>query len=390
MKKTLAYILIIGGLILALFVGYKNSHVSKTQPFSKYTILTSSWEKYKTQFINKDGRVIDYKRNSITTSEGQSYAMLRAVWIDDKQTFDLVWAWTKQNLDRPNDKLFGWQWGKKANGSFGFLDNGGNNSASDADNDIALALVLASRRWGSQDYLTQAQPIIKDIWQYETAEANSKRYITAGNWAATNTKMVINPSYFAPYAWRLFATVDKQHNWISLVDPAYELLQKIGTLPLDKSKGVGLAPDWIEINRSNGDITHPTLSGMTTNYSYDAIRVPFRVALDYQWNNDPKAKAYLTTCCTVLLSRYQKEKKIAPTYSHDGMPLETGESPAMYGSVIGAFMVSNPLLAKSVYEDKIIQLYSNDTNSFKDTVGYYEQNWLWFGAALYNKQLSQF
>src|SRR6185436_16916003 len=51
-------------------------------------ILKESWAKYVERFIQADGRVIDHKAGGISTSEGQAYAMLRAVWMQDRATFD--------------------------------------------------------------------------------------------------------------------------------------------------------------------------------------------------------------------------------------------------------------------------------------------------------------
>src|SRR5581483_2836031 len=157
MNKIIGYVFIIIAICVLIFVLYRNSQYSqRVQTFSTYTLLQSSWEKYKTQFLNKDGRIIDPSQNNITTSEGQSYALLRAVWMDDKDTFDKVWTWTKNDLKRPNDHLFGWRWGKRSSGTYGFIENGGDNSASDADSDIALALILASRRWNADSYKSAA------------------------------------------------------------------------------------------------------------------------------------------------------------------------------------------------------------------------------------------
>lgn len=87
MKRYFGLFVFIIGLGILVSVLYLRSHRSQqTYTFSSYTLLTSSWEKYKIRFINQDGRVIDYSQNGITTSEGQSYAMLQAVWIDDKET----------------------------------------------------------------------------------------------------------------------------------------------------------------------------------------------------------------------------------------------------------------------------------------------------------------
>src|SRR3989338_4521076 len=101
MKKIIGYLFLMTSLIILTYVFYANSkYPNLTRPFSPYTILSSSWEKYKNKFINFDGRIIDYSIGDVTTSEGQSYALLRSVWIDDKENFDLVWKWTKENLKR--------------------------------------------------------------------------------------------------------------------------------------------------------------------------------------------------------------------------------------------------------------------------------------------------
>ena len=117
--------------------------------FSPNTMLNALWQDYKKEYVeNGTFRTIDRDRNNVTTSEGQSYTMLRAVWVGDKPTFDGAWGWTRTNLARPNDHLFSWLYGKKADGTYGILtDQGGNNTASDADSDIALALVMAYSRW---------------------------------------------------------------------------------------------------------------------------------------------------------------------------------------------------------------------------------------------------
>lgn len=388
MKKAIGIILIIVSILIAAYVWYQNSQYNGlTRTFSSYTLLSSSWDKYKMKFINKDGRVIDFNNNLVTTSEGQSYAMLRAVWIDDKDTFDLVWKWTKNNMKRPKDNLLGWQWGKEKNGKYGFIENGGNNSASDADSDIAFALILASHRWNDSKYMDDAKKILPDIWQYETATVNGKRYFLAGNWANQEDEAVINPSYFSPYEWRVFATVDTKDDWNSLITPAYDVLNQSGRLTLGGKKGVGLPPDWVAINRKTGQYQMPHETNLVPNNSFDAMRVPWRIALDYQWNKDKRAYDYLTSAFAYYKKEYAADKKLASTYAYDGTILDANENPARYATALGYFIVVDPKTADSIYQNKIIKLYSNADNSFSPNLPYYEQNWLWFGAALYSKFL---
>jgi len=391
MKQIIGYFLIFLSILLMIYIIFLNTMPGNvTRTFSTYTFLVSTWDKFRDQFINKDGRVIDYSQNSITTSEGQSYAMLRSVWVDDKPTFDKVWTWTKNTMKRPQDNLMGWRWGKKDDGSYGFLTGGGDNSASDADSDIALSLILASRRWGDKNYLSDAKKILDSLWLFDTGSAAGSRYLIAGNWANENGKLVINPSYFSPAAFRIFATVDTSHDWQSMVSPGYDLLNKVGSEPLDKARGAGIPPDWISLDVTTGVVTHADIPSATTNYSYDAIRVPFRVALDYQWNKDKRAYVYLTNSFKILDSYYKEKKMLASVYSHDGSALNSQESPSMYATSLAFLIYADKASADRIYQEKILKLYSNNTNSFNSDIGYYDQNWLWFGSALYNNYLSHF
>src|SRR5919199_3538556 len=123
--------------------------------------LSALWSFYKYHYV-RDGRVVALDEGGITTSEGQSYAMLRAVWSDDPWTFERVWNWTRDTLQVRGDHLFAWKWKDRV------LDR---HSAADADTDIALALILASRRFSRPGYLDAARAILSDIWQKEVLRA---------------------------------------------------------------------------------------------------------------------------------------------------------------------------------------------------------------------------
>jgi endoglucanase len=385
MKKNLVIIFTSIGVLCLIALIYINSAFrSKTRVFSSYSLLTSTWEKYKAAFINNDGRVIDYAQNSITTSEGQSYALLRAVWSDDKSTFDLVWQWTKNNLRR-SDNLFAWKWGQKEDGSYGILSNGGENSATDSDSDIALALIFASSRWQDPSYQAEAKLILESLWDRDTIEINNQRYFLPGEWANTPTEIILNPSYFSPYAWRIFAQIDTSHNWESLITPAYDVLNQAGYLNLRNQSGVGLPPNWISLDKATHQLKEPPAE-FSIDYSYDAMRIPWRVAVDYAWYSDERAISYLNKLSR-LKDIYQINHQLMSEYSYDGNPLTNYENPSFYSTSLAYFQNVHPDLALEIYNNKILTLYSNDTNSFKPELGYYDQNWVWFGIALYTNNL---
>ncbi|HSW48316.1 MAG TPA: glycosyl hydrolase family 8 [Candidatus Saccharimonadales bacterium] len=391
MKRIIGFILIVAGCALMIFVIYKNSIYSKrVHTFSAYSFLQSTWEKYKDQYINQDGRVLDHSQSDITTSEGLSYALLRSVWIDDQDEFDKVWNFTNNTMKRPKDNLFGWRFGKLKSGKYGFIEQGGINSAADADSDIALSLILASERWSKKEYKDEALKILSDLWAIETVNVNGKRYLIAGNWANNPNGIIVNPSYFSPYAYRVFAKIDKKHDWESLIEPGYELLVNSSDANLDKDKSVDLPPDWLGIDKKTGDLLATGNPSLSTNYSYDAIRVPFRVALDYKWNKEAKASDYLKIMCKFLIDQYQKTGKLGSVYSHNGDLINSQESPAFYGASIGCFDVGNTDIGKRIYEEKIVRLYSNTDNEFNRDISYYDQNWLWFGAAMHQNLLTNY
>src|SRR5215510_15844436 len=83
-------------------------------------MLQESWTAYVQRFIQQDGRVIDHSAAGISTSEGQAYAMLRAVWIGDREHFDKTFNWAINNLNSGirMDHLWAWKWGKNAKGKW--------------------------------------------------------------------------------------------------------------------------------------------------------------------------------------------------------------------------------------------------------------------------------
>lgn len=75
-----------------------------------------AWDRFKQAYISEDGRVIDPSdARSITTSEGQSYALFFALAANDRKTFDQILRWTQDNLAKGalNTQLPAWLWGKK-------------------------------------------------------------------------------------------------------------------------------------------------------------------------------------------------------------------------------------------------------------------------------------
>lgn len=389
--KLLGYVLVCAAVIVLLVVLYRNSGRSNVPlVFTPDQILNSTWLNYKEQYLEANtSRTLDKQRNNITTSEGESYTMLRAVWLGDKETFDSSWTWTKNNLQhKTGDKLFAWLFGKQQSGTYGILTaQGGNTTASDADTDIALSLVFAYARWQNQQYLGDARVIMNDIWSNDVVTIGGVPYLSADNLekSSANPNVAINVSYFNPAAYRIFAQVDPTHPWLKLVDSSYALLARTAASPLDKPKSAGLPPNWVAMDRTTGALSAPQ-GGNTTDFGFDALRTPWRLALDARWFKEPRAKTALQSL-SFLENQWKSQGALAGTYGHDGSVVTAPESPAMYGGTIGYFMTADPKRAGDVYQNKLEALYDPGKNNWKNPLSYYDDNWAWFGIALYNDLL---
>jgi endoglucanase len=367
------YIYLLAGIITTglIFLSMRNGICSE---LSSNEQLKQSWKTYKSFFIQDDGRVIDFYGNNITTSEGQSYAMLRALWHNDKEIFDKALNWANNNLKIRGDNLFGWKWGQNNNGEWSIIDKA---SATDAEEDIALALILASKKWNNDCYKTQARAILKDMWDKEVINIKGKNYLTAGDWAVHDVNVKLNPSYFAPYAYRIFATIDKDHDWNSLVDSSYEVIKEASSFSV-----FYLPPDWCYINKNTGEITiDKTINKKESDYSYDAIRTHWRIALDYILNKDPRAYDYLKKSTKFFIDYWEINGSLPTSVTVDGVIRKGEESYAIYGAVLPAIAIINPQVAKKIYHQKLAADYIK--GFWGNPKDYYGQNLVWFGIALW-------
>lgn len=339
---------------------------------SSYNQLVQSWEPYKSYFIQEDGRVIDYYAESITTSEGQSYALLRAVWMNDRGTFDRVLNWADNNLKVRGDNLYGWKWGKNAAGNWKIIDRA---LASDADQDIALALIMAYEKWGDEKYLNQAKAILPELWSQSVFEVNNKKYFAAGDWADLESSIKVNPSYFAPYAYRIFSKYDPERDWKSLIDTSYEVLEEVSKLSV-----VGLPSDWAYIDKTTGKVfLNQDFNAKENDFSYDAIRTLWRVALDCLYTCETRSEEYLKTSTKFLIQHWKVHNTLPASVSPAGVVKKQADSYAVYGAALPAIALVNPEIAKEIYHKKLAAEYVN--GYWANPRDYYAQNLIWFGIA---------
>lgn len=343
-------------------------------------VLLESWQTYKNRFIQADGRVIDREARDRTVSEGQAYAMLRAVAVNDPDTFHRTYTWAKHNLARldeqgqPRDRLWAWHWGQREDSSWGALDQ---NFATDADIDAATALIWAADRWQCSAYLDEARALLQDIWRYGTvALPDGSRQLLPGPAEAffgRPDQLILNPSYFAPASFRLFAQVDPGHPWLQLVDSGYGVLED-----LSEFSDTGLPPDWVAYNPVNQTYRQLDLDfPLQSRYSFDAIRVWWRIGQDAAWFGEPRADAYLQARLPLLIDRWQTEGRLPARLTLDGSAQSSYEATAHYAMLYPALRRVNPAVAEEIYQQKLRPAYA--AGLWDNDSAYYTQNLAWFG-----------
>ena len=288
-----------------------------TLPVYNTDHIATAFNNWKTRFY-QNGRVIRPDSQNDGVSEGIAYGMLIGVYMNDKPMFDTLWAFAQSKFD---DKgLMHWRF--DANGNVI-----GQGSAIDADEDMAWALLMAAAQWGG-DYQAAAMTLIDNIWTHGV-EQGSNVLKPGDNFGGSS---ITNPSYFAPSYYRVFARVGGQ-NWMGVVESSYATLAAA-------SGTYGLVPNWT--NAAGQPVTSPANDGNGAYYGYDACRTPWRIALDYCINGEPRAKAYLDKVAAFFAER-------APTsvgvlldgYTVDGSdpPTTLGDYPAgmaMFGPATAA------------------------------------------------------
>ena len=328
--------------------------------------LHHSWEAYQGLYLQPEGYVLDRERDGGTvTSEGQSYALLRAVWLRDAETFHRVFRWTEENLAR-EDGLFSWLWSPGDGGHV--VDP---NTATDADQDVAFALLLAAHAFQRPAYRERAREILEAIRRHTAVELPGGWYPSAGNWAVE--ERIVNLSYFVPYAYPYFHRAHPEGGWLEALDTGYRLLER--TMAPEE---VVLPPDFMRVDEAGAILPLPEGDRHVEDFSFDAIRVYWRVALDCLLHERPRACGD-PVGTGIPEELWKRDGRLVTRYATDGTPLAEGESFSFYGALLPALRLHRPGVARSVLAQRLNPVTL--TGMLELPERYYDLNWVWFGLA---------
>ncbi|MES2786676.1 MAG: glycosyl hydrolase family 8 [Pseudomonadota bacterium] len=260
-------------------------------------VLTSHYDAWKAKgvvaadSVVPGGKVLKFSGNSyLVVSEGMGYGMLLAVLFagHDPQAqslFDSLLAVVRARPAYgitpydPNGKYL-MDWRLHLDGKSG----GEGWNAMDGDLDIALALLMADRQWGSTgawNYLQEARNSIGALKSWNMKPDGATKGLPNSNNNRTSDYMV---GHF-----RAFRKATGDAFWDLAIDRAYGLLDRMQTV---YSPGVGLMPDFVIDTHTSAPAPSNGYIGdgndKEGHYWWNACRNPLRLASDFVLSGDPR------------------------------------------------------------------------------------------------------
>jgi len=287
--------------------------------------------------VNPDGFCMVMRHNTgggaadmqVTTSESMGYGMLmlvllagqdEALGIDVKSFFDgmfrSVMFWDSRiRIEGRKSHLMVWQLIQPGGPGTPYQrsaftpkpENEGNGScATDGDLDIAYALLLADKQWGSDgqyNYYEYALKMINDLWDFcidvesDTLEQNNLEpnyHVKGGDWtnmrlhSAKGYGLMIDITRTSDHMldhFKAFKAVDPAHDWQKVIAATYECINQLCAL---QNPPTGILPDFATLDRKTKkwspvpatEETHWE-SPWDGEYNANACRTPWRLGTDY-------------------------------------------------------------------------------------------------------------
>jgi len=296
---------------------YPNGFKPATVDTAKARSWYNAWKGEALKNCTGKGIMVTADDQNQVKVEGVGWAMIATAYMGDKENFDGIYQFynASSKLTPRSGGMMSWL--VDCNGIY---QNSANNegTAPDGDLDVAFGLVVASWQWGGA-YLDSARAAIgrvRQIVNFCGDLAVIAGGYNGGVWGGgcNYTDM----SYYSPAFFRVFADVTGDTVWNKLANDTYTHLER------NANAATGLVSDWHSVQDGAPFLREGGAQDKDTYYSYDACRTPWRIALDYLWNGDERAKTWATKITT--WAHGQGVSSLKDGYNLDGTPSQQGNA----------------------------------------------------------------
>ncbi|MFD1419387.1 glycosyl hydrolase family 8 [Lactiplantibacillus songbeiensis] len=362
-------VLVIGSLGTAIWVTVQSQSVTATTPATTVTQHYRSWQ---TAYLADTGTQKFVKTNNgnghlQTLSEAQGYGMLITVMaaqqgVRTQNTFkQLTHYYLAHRLSKALP-LMAWRQTQTRGKMRSTAAE--KTSATDGDLDIAYALILADQQWGSRgdvNYRQLAQRLIKAIKRTELNPTTKLPRV--GNWATTGTDAnLVRTSDLMTVDFRKFASYTRDGSWTRVAQNSQSLLQR-----LSQKQATGLMADFVTVTGAKATIGAVKPNQVATShdaqYGYNACRVPWRVAVDYQTTHSQVSRQVLQK----MLTFFAKQHQLTAIYRLNGQAVTSYANQAFTTPIAYAAQVMDQSALTKRYGDSLTHHISGN-NYYPETI----------------------
>jgi len=271
-------------------VAYPYGHSQSTILSAKAQSWYNSWKNESLKPCSGKGIMPTADDANTVKVEDLGWAMIATAYMGEKENFDGIYQFYNANTNSRAGGMMVW----KVSCENIPNDQG---SATDGDLDVAFGLIVASWQWGG-DYLEEAKKVIEKCEQLiitcNNGGSNGGPILSlAGGYSSGGAyggkcDGYTDISYYTPAFFRIFAEVSGNTKWAQLADDAYTHLER------NAHTTTGLISNWQNVKTGAPNVGPSGNVGNDAIYSHDASRVAWRMSLDYLWNGNTRAKAWLT------------------------------------------------------------------------------------------------
>lgn len=271
----------------------KKPYLQSSEP-DQYYVWYADGDWFQEEFDKE----LNVKYQAMTVSEAHGYGMLITAHMAGhdpkaKAYFDGLYRYFRAHPSKINPNLMAWKQGDTGQA---VVDVSGVDSATDGDMDIAYALLLADRQWGSDgeiNYLAEAKKVIDAIMKSDVNHAEWT--LKLADWVSDDDAKygsATRPSDFMLQHLKDFKNASGDANWDRVIDKTYSISEG---LYKKYSPNAGLLPDFVvKKNGSYAPADSTFLESETDgDYSYNSSRIPWRIGTDALMTGETRAKEQL-------------------------------------------------------------------------------------------------
>ena len=289
--------------------GTKPNHVTPAQMDSSIKASYNAWKAAAVVNVPTlpGGKAVRFSSTYLAVSEGMGYGMLISVLMagHDPEAQTIFDGLLKTVRARPAYSItavggkYLMDWRLAADGS-SQANVGGGWNAMDGDEDIAMALLMADRQWGSAG-----------AWNYKQEAINTINALKAFNMKADGTTKGLSTSDVSRTSdymighFRAYAKATGDTFWsTAAIDRSHALVDRMQNV---YSPGVGLMPDFIVETSTATPKPSPGYMGdfvaTEMHYFANAQRNPWRWGTDYVHSGDTRWKGVVTKMMNFFVAK---------------------------------------------------------------------------------------